>query len=120
MGTVDSRHVVDTSHMSMTTTEPNRKPEGEFLWTTSDVARFLGCSERQVYLLRAQGLPTIHVGSMVRFDPEQVRLWVGTQDSAASSADERARQLADIATSGSEDNAECAAADLGREFPSSL
>lgn len=30
---------------------------------------------------------------------------------------ERARQLADIAKSGDEDNAECAAADLAREFP---
>lgn len=31
--------------------------------------------------------------------------------------DERARQLGDIATTGSEDAAECAAADLAREFP---
>lgn len=31
--------------------------------------------------------------------------------------DERARQLAEIAVSGDEDNAECAAADLAREFP---
>ena len=31
--------------------------------------------------------------------------------------DERARQLADIAASGDQDNAECAAADLAREFP---
>lgn len=30
---------------------------------------------------------------------------------------ERARQLADIAASGDEDNVECAAADLAREFP---
>jgi hypothetical protein len=30
--------------------------------------------------------------------------------------DERARQLADIAASGDEDNAECAAADMAREF----
>ena len=30
--------------------------------------------------------------------------------------DERARQLADIAASGDEDNVECAAADLAREF----
>ncbi len=31
-------------------------------------------------------------------------------------SDERARQLADIAATGSEDAAECAAADLFREF----
>lgn len=30
---------------------------------------------------------------------------------------DRARQLAEIAASGDEDNAECAAADLDREFP---
>ena len=34
--------------------------------------------------------------------------------------DERARQLADIAADDDEDNAECAAADLAREFPSAL
>jgi len=32
--------------------------------------------------------------------------------------DERARQLADIAANGNEDSADCAAADLAREFPS--
>lgn len=31
----------------------------------------------------------------------------------------RARQLTDIATTGDDDNAECATADLAREFPSS-
>ncbi len=31
--------------------------------------------------------------------------------------DERARQLADIAATGDQDNAEVAAADLAREFP---
>lgn len=57
---------------------------------------------------------------MVRFDPDKVRLWVSNQDSPASKLDERARQLADIAATGSGDNAECAAADLRREFPSPL
>lgn len=99
----------------MKSTEPLRKPEAESLWTTSDVARFLGCSERQVYILRGQGLPSMHVGSMVRFDPKQVRLWIANQDSAPAS--ERARQLAEVAATGDDDNAECAAADLAREFP---
>jgi hypothetical protein len=35
-----------------------------------------------------------------------------------STKDERARQLADIAATGDEDNSSCAAADLAREFPS--
>ena len=101
----------------MKTTETFKNSTPEFLWTTSDIARFLGCSERQIYILRKQGLPTIHVGGMVRFDPGQVRLWIGGQNSASSSLDERARQLADIAATGDEDNAACAAADLAREFP---
>jgi len=110
--------VVDTSHIGMKTTELLRKPESESLWTTSDVARFLGCSERQVYILRSQGLPAIYVGSMVRFDPEQVRLWIANQDNGGVTSDPRARQLADIAATGDHDCAECAAADLHREFPS--
>ncbi len=36
---------------------------------------------------------------------------------ARAKVDERANQLADIAATGDEDNAECAAADLFREFP---
>jgi len=60
----------------------------------------------------------MHVGSMVRFDPEQVRLWVANQDNAGVNSDPRARQLADIAATGDEDSSECAAADLRREFPS--
>jgi hypothetical protein len=36
---------------------------------------------------------------------------------AHTKVDERANQLADIAATGDEDNAECAAADLFREFP---
>ena len=36
---------------------------------------------------------------------------------AGTKVDERANQLADIAATGDEDNAECAAADLFREFP---
>ena len=46
------------------------------LWSTSDVSRFLGCCERQVYILRDQGMPTIRVGKKVRFDPERVKAWV--------------------------------------------
>ena len=101
----------------MKTTESLRKTSAELLWTTSDIARFLGCSERQIYILRKQGLPAVHVGSMVRFDPEQIRLWISSQNNAPSSLDERARQLADIAATGDEDNADCAVADLAREFP---
>lgn len=46
------------------------------LWSTSDISRFLGCCERQVYILRDQGMPTIRVGKKVRFDPERVKAWI--------------------------------------------
>lgn len=42
----------------------------------------------------------------------EVKAWAGADA-------DRDRQLADIAASGDEDNAECAAADLAREFPGS-
>ncbi len=41
---------------------------------------------------------------------------IPTPASSASQDAERARQLADIAASGDEDNAEATAADLAREF----
>ena len=80
------------------------------LWTTKDLAKFLGCSERQIPRLRDEGLPAVRVGGLVRFIPSRVMAWLDSRD-------ERARQLADIATSGDEDNASCAAADHFREFP---
>ena len=98
------------------TSSISSQPESS-LWNTADVAQFLGCSERQVYVLRTQGLPSIHIGGMVRFDPGHVRQWI-ERGGRTSSEDERTRQLADIASSGDDDNAQCAAADLAREFPS--
>jgi excisionase family DNA binding protein len=83
------------------------------LWTTKGVARFLGCSERQIPRLREEGLPAVRVGGLIRFVPDRVMAWLNSKD-------ERARQLADIAASGDEDNAECAEADLAREFDTSL
>ena len=86
------------------------------LWATSDVAKFLRCSERQIYSLRQQGLPSIQVGGMVRFDPAKVRAWLSEKDDYVPSC-ERSCQLTDIANENDSDNAECAAADLFREFP---
>lgn len=106
--------------MDMNATEINGNPPNSSLWNTADVAGFLGCSERQVYKLRKQGLPTLHVGGMIRFDPEAVRRWLSECDAQVTldpQDTERVRQLADIAASGDEDNAEAAAADLARDFP---
>jgi excisionase family DNA binding protein len=108
---------VDTDSLDMTSTENFGTEPNKALWTTADVARFLGCSERQVYKLRKEGMPTLRVGGMVRFDQSKILTWLETRDSSDSS-DERARQLADIAASG-DDASECAEADLEREFPSS-
>jgi excisionase family DNA binding protein len=88
----------------------------DLLWSTADVANYMRCSERQVYNLRKSGLPAIHIGGLIRFDPQAVREWLASNE-ASIAAEERASQLADIAASGDEDNTECAAADLAREFP---
>ncbi len=74
------------------------------------MAKFLGCSERQIPRLRDEGLPAVHVGGLIRFIPSRVMTWLECRD-------KRGSQLADIAASGDDDNAECAAVDLAREFP---
>ncbi len=86
------------------------------LLTSSQLARFLGCSERHVFNLRKRGMPAYRVGEIVRFDLNQVRQWLdsGGEHGPATA---RQRQLADVVAGGDDDNAECAAADLSREFP---
>lgn len=50
------------------------------LWTVDDVARFLRCSPSKVYKLAARGgVPSVHVGSHLRFDPEALRAWAKRQ-----------------------------------------
>lgn len=90
------------------------------LWTTKNVAKYLGCSERQIPRLREEGLPSVHVGGLIRFIPQRVIGWLEGRDLGRNAADERARQLADIADTGDDDNASCAAADLFRESSHSL
>jgi excisionase family DNA binding protein len=94
----------------MTTSTPPDNTTAAPLWTTKDLAQFLGCSERQIPRLREEGLPAVRVGGLIRFIPARVMTWLDSRD-------ERSRQLADIATTGDDDNASCAAADLFREFP---
>jgi excisionase family DNA binding protein len=89
-------------------------PEAEpLLWSTADLANYMRCSERHVLALRHKGLPSIKLGHLIRFEPQAVRQWLA----AVTESKPRSQQLADIAATGSEDNAECAAADLAREFP---
>jgi hypothetical protein len=94
----------------MTTTAQLENNSVVPLWTTKDLAKFLGCSERQIPRLRNEGLPSVYVGGLVRFVPSRVMAWLDTRD-------ERASQLTDIANENDDDAAECAAADLFREFP---
>lgn len=92
------------------------------LWTTHEVARFLGCSSRQIPRLRKEGLPSVRVGGLVRFVPSSVMAWLsecGTRVTGNGPDDSRRRQLTDVAATGDDDNSQCAAADLAREFPGS-
>jgi excisionase family DNA binding protein len=101
----------------MTTTESDSVAP---LWTTKDVAKFLGCSQRQIPRLRDEGLPAVRMGGLIRFIPSRVMVWLSECDTHVTtngSDDGRARQLVDIAASGDDDNSECAAGDLFREFP---
>jgi excisionase family DNA binding protein len=48
----------------------------ESLWTAKDVAGFLKVSRSWVYQKAEAGdLPCLHVGGLVRFEPETVRAW---------------------------------------------
>lgn len=59
----------------MTAPQLNQQPSPiERLWTAADVAAFLGCSRQLVYMKAKSGeLPCTHVGSLVRFVPEEIR-----------------------------------------------
>ena len=51
----------------------------EHLWKAYDLARYLGCSVREVRNLRYAGLPTIKFRHLIRFEPELVRSWLREQ-----------------------------------------
>ena len=67
---------VDTARMGMTNETLNSDKVVARLWTTKDLAKFLGCSERQIPRLRDEGMPTVMVGSLVRFLPGRVVAWL--------------------------------------------
>ena len=80
------------------------------LKTTADSVRWMRRSGR-ISFLKIAG------NRKVRFVWPEVLEELRAREVKARPTDERARQLADLASSGDEDNAECAAADLAREFP---
>jgi excisionase family DNA binding protein len=102
--------VFDNKSQGMTTTAIPDHDSVAPLWTTKGVARFLGCSERQIPRLREEGLPAVRVGGLIRFVPDRVMAWLNSRD-------ERARQLADIGANNGEDADEISASDAFKEFP---
>ena len=46
----------------------------ERLWTADDLARYIGCSVREIRNLRYAGLPTIKFRHLIRFEPESFNL----------------------------------------------
>jgi excisionase family DNA binding protein len=52
----------------------------EGLWNVGQVATFLGCSRGLVYQRVAEGtIPHLKIGSMVRFNPTEIREWLEGQ-----------------------------------------
>ena len=68
---------VDTESLDMKLPDTSRG--GSQLWTTAELARFLCCTERHIYHLRERGLPTIRLGSLVRFDAAEALNWLARQ-----------------------------------------
>ena len=48
----------------------------ERLWTANDLARYVGCSVREIRNLRYAGLPTIKFRHLIRFEAEAVKAWL--------------------------------------------
>jgi hypothetical protein len=48
----------------------------ERLWTANDLARYIGCSVREIRNLRYAGLPTIKFRHLIRFEAEAVKAWL--------------------------------------------
>ena len=53
-------------------------PSGR-LWAADDLARYIGCSVREIRNLRYAGLPTIKFRHLIRFEPEAVKVWLRKQ-----------------------------------------
>jgi hypothetical protein len=60
----------------METKQPPENQNESTLWTNEDVAAFFRCTVRHVQNLQKQGLPYVHLGRLVRFDPEEIRQFV--------------------------------------------
>lgn len=76
--------------------ETNPSPENQnenTLWTNEDVAAFFRCTVRHVQNLQKYGLPYVHLGRLVRFDPEEIRNFVREHRNLKMKAVRRVRRL---------------------------
>jgi hypothetical protein len=65
--------------MDTTPPEPAKtrtQTRDDTLWTADDLARYIGCSVREIRNLRYAGLPTIKFRHLIRFEPEAVKAWL--------------------------------------------
>jgi excisionase family DNA binding protein len=68
----------------MTSTDPVHPLQPEPLWTVRDVQALLRIGRNHVYDLANRGvLPSIRIGSRVRFDPAKIRAWLEAQSAGA-------------------------------------
>ncbi len=49
------------------------------LWKADDLARYIGCSVREIRNMRCAGLPAIKFRHLIRFEPEAVKTWLREQ-----------------------------------------
>lgn len=59
--------------------DPTGQPPSNSLWTADDVARYVGCSVRQIRNFRYAGMPTIKFRHLIRFEPEVIKSWLREQ-----------------------------------------
>jgi len=59
--------------------EMERQQGGSLLCDKQTLARQLNCSGAHIDNLRKRGLPVVHVGDALRFDPKAVLLWLREQ-----------------------------------------
>ena len=51
----------------------------EHLWKADDLARYIGCSVREIRNMRWAGLPAIKFRNLIRFEPEAAKAWLREQ-----------------------------------------
>ncbi len=63
-----------TSPDAAQTSSPDQR-----LWKADDLARYIGCSVREIRNMRWAGLPAIKFRNLIRFEPEAAKAWLREQ-----------------------------------------